>query len=71
MLNRTITPELYLSTYTSLLAHVASICDPESFVELLPINGNMAFYLPFIERSYRGNSATTIVTLVETSVMNL
>jgi len=71
MLNRTISPERYLATYTSLLSHVASICDPESFVALLPVNGNMAFYLPFIERSYRGNCANTIATLIETSAMNL
>ena len=31
--------------------------DPETFINMLPSNGNMAFYLPFIEKSYRYNCA--------------
>ena len=31
--------------------------DPETFINMLPFNGNMAFYLPFIEKSYRYNCA--------------
>ena len=71
MLNKTISPEVYLQTYTSLLDHVAVTFDPVTFIEMLPSNGNMAFYLPYIEKSYRFNCARMLSKHVVANVSDL
>eukprot|EP00039_Didymoeca_costata_P001034 m.49128 g.49128 ORF g.49128 m.49128 type:complete len:1191 (+) comp10599_c0_seq1:214-3786(+) len=57
MLNNSISDDVYLETYKSMLNHVATITDPTTFLSMLPLNGKVAFFLPYIEKSYRNQCA--------------
>ena len=46
--------------YTEIISHLVRSQDPVSFVSLLPENGNMNFFLPFIEQCFRCHYASAL-----------
>lgn len=38
--------------YMRVLYHLSVLYDPETFMGILPANGNMSFFLPFIEAAF-------------------
>ena len=46
--------------YTDIISHLVKVQNPINFVSLLPENGNMQFFLPFIEKNIRLNYASLL-----------
>lgn len=66
-------PELqeeHQSVYKSALDHVVLLTSPEEFFSVLPPNGSLDFYLPFIETSCKLFAANQIAEELHTSVLH-
>ncbi|EFA84282.1 hypothetical protein PPL_03359 [Heterostelium album PN500] len=49
--------QLILLEYERVLDYLTSYMDPEAFLQLLPSNGKMDYFLPFIEKSFSNHYA--------------
>ncbi|GAM23299.1 hypothetical protein SAMD00019534_064740, partial [Acytostelium subglobosum LB1] len=49
--------EAVLQEYERILDHLTNYMDPEAFLQLLPSNGKMDYFLPFIEKSFLNHHA--------------
>lgn len=55
--SRQISPSKRLEAYTQLLEHLSCKLSPADLVAVLPENGNVAFFMPYIERCHRAARA--------------
>ena len=46
-------PAASYQVYTEIISHLVKVQNPGNFVSLLPDNGNMQFFLPYIEQCFR------------------
>lgn len=46
--------------YASVLRHLSTVYEPDAFLLLLPANGKMTFFLPFIEASFTYHAALSL-----------
>jgi len=56
----------YNELYASLLDHLSTQYEIEIFLKLLPPNGNIAFFLPFIEKALNSSRARQLKGIIET-----
>ena len=57
--------------YSVLLDHVAQEMEPTTFLKMLPVNGSMDFYLPYIQQSYKAGCLSMLSKHVEAAAVEL
>jgi len=63
--------ELLFQSYKNTLNYLAHLYDPQTFLGLLPSNGNISFFIPFILRSISYHKSNLLKNLVAKSVLQL
>jgi len=56
--------------FSDVLFHLSAAFEPETFLNLLPRNGRMAFFLPFIEISFSRHTARTKTDILLSAAEN-
>ena len=51
---------IFYTVYQDVIAYLAQILEPQPFLELLPPNGNIEFFLPFIHKCLRYHAASLL-----------